>query len=518
MSPRASFPDEDLPEGSVLDGTRLVGATDLDADFVVVGTGAAGAVAGRELALRGHRVVFVEEGPWVKTREFRSDVEATFARLLREGGLQAMRGRSIIPMLQGRAVGGSTVVNSAIAWRIPGDVLETWRRDFGLAGVAEERLLEPHYEALERLLSVRTVPPEVLGENNRLFLHGARELGIGAAPMQRYDDGCTGSGRCLQGCPSAGKQGMNVTFVPEALRHGARLVHDASVLRVELGGSRAVGVLARTQSGATVQVRARQGVVLAASTVQTPGIVRRSGVRSATLGRFFQCHPGHGMAGRFDQPVHMDFGAMQGAESVHFRQSHGFKLEALAMPPELAAARIPGVGEAFRKRLADWSHLAVWVVQFRSDAHGQVSHGWPFGERVHFTPSRGDMLRLRFACAVLARLFFEAGAREVWPGIHGLPAALRSIDDVRHVEAGPLDPRAYGLLASHLFGAARMGPDRRAAVVDLDFESHDVERLYVVDSSVFPTNLGVNPQHGIMAMSRLAATRIADRSTRRSAA
>lgn len=505
-----SHPDEGLPEGSVIDGT-VAGAGDLDADFVVVGTGASGAVAGRELARHGYRVVFVEEGPWVKTREFVSDVETTFARLLREGGLQAMRGRSFIPMLQGRAVGGSTVVNSAIAWRLPEDVLAHWRADFGLTGVADPALLEPHYAALEAALHVRSVDPAVLGENNRLFLEGAKNMGITAAPMRRYDDGCTGSGRCLQGCPSAGKQGMNVTFVPDALRHGARILHDASVVRVHTMGARAIGVQARTAAGDSVLVRARYGVLVAASTVQSPGILRRSGLRNAALGQHFQCHPGHGVAGRFDRPVHMDFGAVQGAESIHFRQSHGFKLEALAMPPELAAARVPGVGEAFRERLADWSHLGVWVAQFRATAQGTVDRTWTGAERVRFTPNQSDMTRLRFACATLVRLFFEAGAREVWPGIHGVPQVLQSIDQAMLVERGPLDPRAYGMVASHLFGAARMSPDPRGGVVGLDFQTHEVERLYVVDSSVFPTNLGVNPQHGIMALSRLCATRLAER-------
>ena len=53
-----------------------------------------------------------------------------------------------------------------------------------------------------------------------------------------------------------------------------------------------------------------------------------------------------------------------------------------------------------------------------------------------------------------------------------------------------------------------MGIDPRSSVVGPDFECHEAAGLYVVDSSVFPTNLGVNPQHSIMAMSRLAATGI----------
>ena len=54
-----------------------------------------------------------------------------------------------------------------------------------------------------------------------------------------------------------------------------------------------------------------------------------------------------------------------------------------------------------------------------------------------------------------------------------------------------------------------MGPSPDTSVVDVDFQVHGTERLWVTDSSVFPTNLGVNPQHSIMALSRYSATRIA---------
>jgi choline dehydrogenase-like flavoprotein len=107
-------------------------------------------------------------------------------------------------------------------------------------------------------------------------------------------------------------------------------------------------------------------------------------------------------------------------------------------------------------------------------------------------------------------MLFDGGAREVWPGIYGVPSVLRSMDDVRLIENAPLEPRSYNFIATHLFGAARMGPDPRTSVVDVDFQVHGARGLHVVDSSVFPTNLGVNPQHSIMAMSRLASTRLAN--------
>ena len=423
-----------------------------------------------------------------------------------------------MPMLQGRCVGGSTFVNSAIAWRVPEDVVDDWRARFGL-GDLTLAALEPHFDALERDLGVRSVGDEVLGENNRLFLEQAARRGFAAAPMRRYDRGCAGSGLCVTGCPNAAKQGMSVTYVPWALRLGrARIFTSCRVARVEIRAGRAVAVVARSASGHVVTLHARRAVVVAASTVQTPNVLRRSGVRAAALGCHFQAHPGLAIGGLFDRPIRMSFGATQGAESVAFRRSSRFKLETISLPPDVAAARVPGVGRALSERLAQLGHVAIWAAQIRAEAEGTVREGWGGVDRVRYTLGEGDLRVTRRAIALLARMMFDAGAREVWPGVYGVPSVLTSPDDVRLLEEGPLDPRSYSFIATHLFGAARMGPDPRTSVVDPTFQVHGAEGLYVVDSSVFPTNLGVNPQHTIMAMSRLAATAIAERAARGRAA
>ncbi len=515
----ARFPDDDLPEGSVVDGERIASSTGECFDVVVIGSGAAGAVTAHTLAASGLEVAIIEEGAWIKTRDVRDDVHSTFDRVMRLRGMQVLQGRAFMPMLQGRCVGGSTLVNSAIAWRAPEDVIDDWGARFGLGGSITTAELEPHYTALERDLSVREVAPEAMGENNRLFIEQANKLGISAAPMRRYDRGCTGSGMCITACPTAAKQGMSVTYVPWALRTGrARIFTSCRVDHVELRGGRAVAVVARSPGGHRVVLSARHAVVVAASTVQSPNILRRSGIRASALGEHFQAHPGLAVGGLFDRPIHMAFGATQGAESIHFRKTDRFKLETISLPPDLAAARVPGVGAELADRLSRLGNVAVWAAQVRAEAEGTVREGWGGVDRVRYTMTESDMRAARKACALIARLLFEAGAREVWPGVYGVPSVLRSIDEVKRIEEGPLEPRSYGFIATHLFGAARMGPDPRSSVVDPDFAVHGVDGLFVVDSSVFPTNLGVNPQHTIMAMSRLAAYRLARRLDRRRAA
>ncbi len=515
---RDAFPDEGLPEGSVVDGAALARDVEDAFDFVVIGSGAAGAVAAHTLASAGWSVGILEEGLWVKTRDFKDDVRGTFTRIMRDGGTQVLAGRSYMPMLQGRCVGGSTVVNSAIAWRTPEDVIDDWRARFGLGGTITMAALEPHFEALERDLGVHAVLDDAMGESNRRFMATADASGFAPSRMRRYERSCKGSGQCLTGCPSGAKQGMSVTYVPWALTRGARIFTSCRVEHVEIRGGRAVGVLARGAGGRRVLVRARRGVFLAASTVQTPNLLRRSGLSARAIGNHFQLHPGVGMGGHFDSPIQMDVGATQGAESLHFRRTDRFKLETIGMPPEVAAARVPGIGAELSHRLTSFANVAVWVAQLRAEAEGTVTRAWDGRDRVRLDPTPEDMRRARKAAAVVAGLLFDAGAREVWPGIYGVPTVLRSRDEVRLVAEGPLDARSYSFIATHLFGAARMGSDARTSAVGLDFATHEVRALYVVDSSIFPTNLGVNPQHSIMALARLAATRVAAASRREAAA
>jgi choline dehydrogenase-like flavoprotein len=511
-----AFPDELLPEGAMVDGECLTHHLEDSFDYVIVGSGAAGAVAAHALAKAGWSVAIVEEGPWVRTREFGEGVFAAFRRMFRDAGTQVIGGRSYVPVLQGRCVGGSTVMNSAIAHRTPEDVLDDWRDRFGLGEALSAKALEPHFGALERELSVHVVSDDALGENNRLFLQEAHLRGLPAERMHRYEKGCQGSARCFTGCPNGAKQGMNLSYVPWALALGARLYSSCRVEQVTIERGRAQGVIARTTGAATdarggqrVLLHARRGVVIAASAVQTPNLLRRSGLRARAIGEHFQCHPGAAVAGVFDAPVDMGFGATQGAESIHLRRTDRIKLETLAIPPELAAVRIPGIGRELMHRFSSFPHVAMWAVVVRAEAEGSVHATWGGRDKVKLSLSREDVGRARKGLALLVRMMFEAGAREVWPGVFGVPGVLKSIDEVRLVEEAPLDSRAYSFITTHLFGAARMGVDPRTSAVGPDFQAHEVAGLYVVDSSVFPSNLGVNPQHSIMAMSRLAATRIA---------
>jgi choline dehydrogenase-like flavoprotein len=509
------FPDdrESLPAGSVVEGQSTRKDVSDIADYVIVGTGAAGASAAVILSSAGYSVILIEEGPWVRTRDLSADMLPGLSNMVRGMATNVALGKAPLAILQGRCVGGSTAINSAIAWRPPESVLMRWSREFGLGETLSPSALEPHFQEIERVLNVRAVEDRALGESNRLFGEAAKKLGIRADRIMRYESGCEGSGLCLTGCMTARKLSMNVTHVPETLRKGGKIYTSARVERIESERGRASAVVARLQSPRKPRLRAfaRRGILVAASALQTPGVLARTGLRSRHVGRHFQAHPGISLSARFERPVRMQFGATQGMNSLHFAESRGFKLETVSLPPELAVMRMPGVGTELIGRVMDYDYLAAWAVVVRAEAEGRVLS--IFGRDVPiFNMTTADVARMRDGMKVLSEMMFATGAREVWPGVYGMPTALKSPDDLKAWDSASLDPRAYSPMASHLFGSARMGRDPSKSVVSTGFEAHELSGLYVVDSSVFPTNLGVNPQHTIMAVARLAATRIAESS------
>jgi choline dehydrogenase-like flavoprotein len=430
--------------------------------------------------------------------------------MFRGQGGQVARGRAFIPVIQGRCLGGSTVINSAIVWRLPDDVWEPWRDEHGLGEALPLKELHKNWDLIEKELSIARTPPEVWGEFNRLMDVAKTKLNIGAEAIRRNVKDCKGSARCLTGCPTSAKQSMLVTYLPYAEKKGAALISSAKVERVVMDGARATAVTGVFEGPARARfrARARKAVIVAASAIQTPGLLARSGVESPHLGEHFQAHPGCALMGLFEKDVIMWRGATQGYDADHYRKDGRFKIETIGLPPEVVFARLPGAGKKWMQGMLETPKAAVWAVQMRAWAHGSVRDRF-FGTDIQFNLTPRDLVQLRRGLRFTAELFFAAGAKEIWPGIHGMPEKILPGEEWKF-ETAPADARCYSMILSHLFGTARMSARAADGVVGTNFAAHDSRNLFVVDSSIFPTNTGVNPQHTIMAVAMHAANNISE--------
>src|SRR5205823_2815192 len=334
-------------------------------------------------------------------------------------------------------------------------------------------------------------------------------------PIRRNIVGCRGCGECAFGCRSDAKQAMHLTYLPAACTAGARLYARCRVERVSLESGRTAGVeavlLERDGDAVRGRLRVRAPlVVVAAGAIHTPGLLARSGVRHPALGRNLRIHPAVGVAGYFTEELRAWRGTLQSYLVDQLQESHGVMIEVTNPVPGVSAAALPGVGRALKDGLARFPHAAAAGLFVSDTGSGRVRRLPRAREPlVTYRLADADARALAHGIALVAEIFFAAGAESVYTGVAGVPE-LRHPREAAVLRNGDCRPARLLPTGFHPMGTARMGGDAARSVTDSWGAVRGVRGLHVADASLFPTCVGVNPQVSIMAFATRIARRLAN--------
>jgi choline dehydrogenase-like flavoprotein len=520
----------------------------LDADAVIVGSGAGGGVVAAELAKAGRSVIVLEAGPFVDEASMPTDELDAFDRLyLNHGLLSTWDGA--VTMLGGSGVGGGTLVNWMTSIAAPESVRAEWRSEHGLPDVVGTAWDEDVRTTETELGVAETTPTP---PKDDVILRGAAGLGWEAGPVRRNAKGCDDCGSCPFGCRRGTKQSGIRVHLADAARHGARIIPRVRVTRVIIEKGRAVGVVGNAlwtdpQTGEPVPsedaadppnrrliVRART-VVVAAGALRTPAVLAGSGLEHPAIGRHLRLHPVPVVAGIFSEPIDMWHGPMQAARSLQFSEPaqgrNGYAIESAPGHPGLLALALPWEGlDAHAEVMARARRIAPLIAVTRDGGEGETKLTKAGRVRIDYRLDPKGVATLRHGLVSMARLSREAGASEIvavggaprWHGrggfVHGSEEA--SFDRfVTQLAAFDFRPNRGSVFSAHQMGTARMGEDARDHACDPGGRVRSIfggrragdgviGGLYVADGSLFPTGIGVNPMITIMVLARRVARTI----------
>ncbi len=508
-----------------IDGAMLDRDLTLEADVVIVGTGAGGGTTAEILAEAGLAVILLEEGALQTSRVFQLEERQAYPALYQESAGRKTRDHGI-GILQGRTVGGSTVVNWTTSLRTPEPTLRHWREAHGLTQLTPEALA-PWFAQREQRLAIAPWPTAP-NRQNALLREGARALGLAPEVLPRNVKGCWNLGYCGMGCPTNAKQSMLVTTLPAVMERGARLLSRLRAERLEHARGRVTALVAhpldewnQVRRTVTVTLRARH-YVLAGGAIGTPALLLRSHAPDPyqrTGARTF-LHPSVVSAALMPEPVDAYAGAPQAIcvddDLWPTTGEMGFKLEVPTVHPLIASVVIGDFGAAHRHYLHRMNHWFVVVALLRDgfhpDSEGGRVHLDEYGDPVLDYPLTDYLWAgARRAFHRMADLQFAVGAKTVLP-LH-LDARAASTAAAAHarIDALPLRARRTRVVSAHVMGGAALAPDERGGVVRPDGVHHQLKNLSVHDGSILPTALGVNPQLTIYALTAWLATQLAAR-------
>lgn len=517
----------------------------IETDVVVVGSGCGGAVAAKNLAEAGLRVLVVEKAYSYSSKAFPMEPSSGFVNLFENAGATITDDGSMA-VLAGSTWGGGGTVNWSASLQTQAFVRQEWA-DTGLPFFTSLEF----QRSLDRVCDRMGVNTEQVQHNrgNRVILEGAHKLGYSAKTVpQNTGNGEHYCGYCTLGCPSTGKKGPTESFLADAAKAGAVFLEGFRADKVRFSkkdGKRvASGVegtwksrdsyLGRSDSsGVQRQVIIKaQKVVVSSGTLNSPLLLLRSGLKNSQIGRNLHLHPVLVGGAVFDDDVLPWEGSALTTVVNEFEDldgnGHGVKVEALSMLPSAFIPLFPWRDGLDYKLWAAGMRRSTGFITLTKDRDtGRVypdpNDGRP---RIDHTVSTFDRRHIVEGVIASAKIAYIAGAKEFHTSYRDLPPFIRPDDSSADAPEGtndtalqdwiaevrrkaPLNPERGMFASAHQMGTCRMGKSPKTSVVDPDCQVWGTDGLYVVDASVFPSASGVNPMVTNMAIADAASRNLA---------
>jgi choline dehydrogenase-like flavoprotein len=536
--------------------TKTVSHIDGPIEYLVVGSGPAGAVVAHELQRAGKRVVLVEKGSFVV---WGSMDTRSYPSLMFEQDTATTVNNSCV-VRSGETVGGGTTVNIDLAFSpvtTPNiqKHIDEWIEQGLIDGrfYTQDKLAEayawvsshvPHYH----------VPQSELNPDNLVLWNGALAYGVQPSRyyLNRYKPGQSPS-------PVDDKFDAARELLYPAIEHTVNplsIIPDAEVEEIlftptpDGNNIKATGVKILTQApwstygntlidpcnlqiGDNVEVTiAAENVISCAGTIGSTRLLAATALNNPLannqqIGKGLIMHPSLPIIGRFETPIDLLDGLNGGVYVDSFAVESGYIFESLTGLPNYGALLIPGTGEQVYNNLSQFNYYAGYGVALidTPSPTNTISLAEDGSVLINYNLSESDVARFRVGTAIAVRMMFMAGAKQVIvpsnENFLNLPnfdpmigAYLYNIEQADLVEQNlNFTPNRTFLTAAHLQAANKIGPSPDCAVVSTtqrlwNTAGEEIPNVFVMDSSIFPTSVGANPMQGIYTFAKIFSDRV----------
>jgi choline dehydrogenase-like flavoprotein len=500
-----------------------------DADVVIIGSGAAGATLAEQLLKQGRRVLILEKGLYVSPDDFNEDEVDMISRLYSDGALQISQALRFT-ILQGSCVGGTTVVNNAVCFDTPQQVLDCWNSRSSSGKVIDDEQFYAAQRQVRRRMRIGPITSgtrqpldQVLNHGDSLVTAAVHKYFENRADQYKYEVveanivDCLGCGYCNIGCKYGRKLSMLDEVLPAAQQkygvENLRIISEAQVTRLVESDGTITQVVARIQGNRQLLINKPKTVIVSGGTIHSSWLLMQSGIGKGKL------PVGQGLSFNMGSPLHAlfdhDLNAYDGLQISHYLalQDHpGFVYETWYNPPVAQALAMPGWLDTHYQNMQNYNRIAGVGVLVGTESNARIVPALiTGGPDVVFQPTQSDMKKLIDALVILGDIFFSGGALEVYASTRtyhpyvnrsAVLSAQSEVDRLRELVRHDYD---ILLGTGHPQGGNAIGMSPTNSVVGPDFKVFGFSNLYVCDASVFPTSTTVNPQLTVMTMAHYAA-------------
>ncbi len=517
---------------------RQNGIDKLTADVVIIGSGAAGATLAEQLTAQGREVLMIEKGPYVHPDNFSEDEVDMISRLYSDGALQISQSLRFT-VLQGSCVGGTTVVNNAVCFDTPDEVLERWNDPNGNNAGIDVGVFKLAQKAVRERMQIKSIKEssgtraweDVLNPGDKVIGEGVDNYHAANPDRLTYDvieaniTDCLGCGYCNIGCKYGRKLSMLDEVLPKVQEEHPqrfRIVSEAEVKKLNGEGGKITEIVCQLRDGRQLTIEHPTTVILSAGTIASSWLLMQSGIGAGQLpvGKYLSFNMGSPLHGLWENDL-KSFAGLQIGHYIKPEGSSGFVYETWYNPPIAQALAMPGWLDTHYTNMQNYAKMAGVGVLIGTESNASLSSALflPGVPDIVYSPTERDLNKLVDALVLLGQIMFRGGATNIYAstrhyrpyeggrGVYSPEQFHLFEEDLRKLVK---DERDILLGTGHPQGGNRISKNRgsggvNGGVINPEFKVYGYDNLYVCDASVFPTATTVNPQLSVMTMGRYAA-------------
>jgi len=506
-------------------------------DYIIIGSGAAGGVMAYRLAKAvddPSKILLVERGKRQSPSETMTDDELQMlAKLYKEGGLQQTKTFDMT-ILQGQCLGGSTVINNAVCFRPLASIKKRWTEEFGLNLTGLEEALDLVKREINiHQLEDRAVNQEVLcffekGVDKFNELPDVQKLDkIGVVEVNAIDE--LGDGLWNLGNKRQRKLSTAQTYIKWAEALGIHIMDGTNALRFYQAENanptekiKADYLLVQDNQKNHRTITINKKLIVAGGCLASSHFLMRSkaiGKDVLKKGVKLACNYAFPLAFEYDSEINAFDGTQITAAAIQTDHTTGKNLvfETYFNPPGAFALTLPFHFQNVEEIMKNYKNYLNFGILIGSENTGTIlsKPSALDGRAFTWDVAAGDIEAIRTAFISVVKIAHCSGAKTaILPLNPGLkidltaPNAVEEFDNL--MKAYPLSKADININSSHpqggnlMAGAVKKGE----RIVDENFKVVNHKNVYVIDASIFPTSVGVNPQWTIMGMSSLASKQI----------
>lgn len=499
-------------------------------DAVVVGSGSGGGVVAGVLAKAGYKVLVLEKGNYFARNNLSLLEGPSMDQMYLGAGMLASDDMGVV-VLAGSTVGGGSSINWSASIKTPQHVINEWSESYDLE-LFDSKLYKEALDAVCEKMGVQSDIDEE-GFNNAVLRRGCEELGYPVDTIPRNSVSDHYCGWCCFGCKDGRKKGTCETWLKDMVNSGNGAI---------LPGCKAIKVLHERKKGKDrstasgvafgfeyngmkdLCVVESKVTIVAGGALSTPALLKASGLKNANIGKHLHLHPVTMAWGYFpeapnsttawpeEQKKSYEGGIMTAMSTVvaNVNESgYGALIQTPSLHPGMFSGLIPWIsGADMKRRMSRFSRTAHVFALARDRGSGTVNSP----SSINYRMDAEDEKNLQEGLEKTLRILAAAGAEEI--GTHHSTGKSLNVKKVSYHEferfvkeesARPLRDLTGQICSAHQMGSCRMGVNPKESAVNQTGEAWEVEGLFVADTSVFPTALGVNPMVTVQAIAYCTA-------------